>query len=147
MTSATGNVSANVSSNASVAKKNVKAERKGKRRTRKSQNGGSLGTTTRLPPALVVTSEGAMRTRPPSKSILPFFLFNKIFFIKNYQNRADELPSGWYSAQDGQGNTYYYHATLNVTQWEKPTVPPPPATPVRDETANHIFFSVLTNRN
>lgn len=33
---------------------------------------------------------------------------------------APKLPPGWASAQDGEGNTYYYHRKERIPQWEFP---------------------------
>lgn len=43
---------------------------------------------------------------------------------------ANQLPPGWFEAQDANGKTYYYSATGN-TQWVRPSMPaePPPPPP------------------
>jgi len=59
----------------------------------------------------------------------------------------NQLPSGWFSATDGAGKTYYYSAT-GATQWVRPTEaagqpPPPPKVQTNEERLQQIINDCL----
>ena len=37
---------------------------------------------------------------------------------------AGALPEGWAEFREEGGQTYYHHAGLGLTQWERPEAPP-----------------------
>ncbi|KAL9100174.1 MAG: hypothetical protein Q9163_004424 [Psora crenata] len=64
------------------------------------------------------------------------------------QRAFNALPSGWFSAQDEAGRTYYYDMTGKTT-WERPTAasapPPPPPKPTSNNKALEDIINEITN--
>merc|ERR1712072_901509 len=50
---------------------------------------------------------------------------------------GDELPPGWESVEDGEGNIYYVNKISMETQWEVPTEPAKPADPDKKKKRAH----------
>ncbi|KAI1085651.1 histone-lysine N-methyltransferase [Whalleya microplaca] len=57
---------------------------------------------------------------------------NPNFFNQQRHRRPapSNLPAGWFATTDKRGNLYYYTKT-GATTWQKPTAPPPEATPAQ----------------
>ncbi|KAL7626753.1 histone methyltransferase set2 [Parahypoxylon ruwenzoriense] len=59
-------------------------------------------------------------------------------YFNNQRHRrppVQNLPPGWFAANDKRGNLYYYTRT-GITTWQKPTAPPPDSNPPQQKVSS-----------